>query len=147
MSIEIDNYDQKILRVLHSNARITMKELSTTIHLSQPSCTERVKKLEANGFITGYGARINWELLDYPISTIVRISPLPGYLNQVEKLIEGMPNIEWCEKVTGDFSFIIKMHLQTVRELDSSLFEILQIATTSTSVIKYTVVNNQFIEG
>lgn len=142
----MDNYDINILRVLHHNARTTMKELSEQIHLSQPTCAERVKKLEAQGIIKQYKAVINWELMDYPISTIVRISPLPGYLNRVESIIEQMPNVEWCEKVTGDFSFIVKMHLKSVRELDSSLFDILQIATTSTSVIKYTVVENVFVE-
>lgn len=141
----MDQYDLHILRTLHSNARITMKELSERIHLSQPSCAERVKKLEAKGIIKGYQAQIDWELLDYPIAAVVRITPLPGKLNQVEAIIRTMKSVEWCEKLTGDFSFLIKIHLNSVRQLDDSLFEILQIATTSTSVIKYTVVDNRFI--
>lgn len=141
----MDNYDLNILRVLQANARITIRELSKQIHLSQPACSERVKKLEASGIIKGYNTQINWEKLGYPIAAIVRITPLPGKLNQVEKIIKTMKNIEWCEKLTGDFSFLIKLHLNSVRQIDDSLFEILQVATTSTSVIKYTVVENRFI--
>ncbi len=114
----MDNYDLNILRVLQANARITIRELSKQIHLSQPACSERVKKLEASGIIKGYNTQINWEKLGYPIAAIVRITPLPGKLNQVEKII---------------------------KTIDDSLFEILQVATTSTSVIKYTVVENRFI--
>lgn len=141
----LDDYDMKILRILHKNARITMKELSQNIYLSQPACAERVKRLEAHQIIKGYSAQIDWSKVDYPLATIIRIRPLPGCLHKVEAVIKSLSNIEWCEKVTGDDAFICKMRLRHVSDLDMYLEKISQIAMTNTSVIKTTVIDNQFI--
>ncbi len=141
----MDNYDIKILQALHENARITMKELSQKIHLSQPACAERVKKMEAVGVIRQYTTVVDWQALGYPLATIVRIRPLPGYLQEVEAILKSMGNIGWSVKVTGDDAFICLMLIQSVGELDACLSKISQIATTSTSVIKSSVVDNQFI--
>ena len=141
----MDNYDIKILQALHENARITMKELSQKIHLSQPACAERVKKMEAVGVMRQYTTVVDWQALGYPLATIVRIRPLPGYLQEVEAILKSMGNIGWSVKVTGDDAFICLMLIQSVGELDACLSKISQIATTSTSVIKSSVVDNQFI--
>ena len=141
----MDNYDIKILQALHENARITMKELSQKIHLSQPACAERVKKMEAVGVIRQYTTVVDWQALGYPLATIVRIRPLPGYLQEVEAILKSMGNIGWSVKVTGDDAFICLMLIQSVGELDACLSKISQIATPSTSVIKSSVVDNQFI--
>ncbi len=141
----MDNYDIKILQALHENARTTMKELSQKIHLSQPACAERVKKMEAVGVIRQYTTVVDWQALGYPLATIVRIRPLPGYLQEVEAILKSMGNIGWSVKVTGDDAFICLMLIQSVGELDACLSKISQIATTSTSVIKSSVVDNQFI--
>lgn len=143
----MNNYDLKILQELHKNARITMKELSQKVHLSQPACTERVKKLEANGIIRQYTASIDWQALGYPLATIVRIRPLPGHLQEVEGIIKEMGNVAWCAKVTGDDAFVCQMLIQSVGELDACLSKIAQIATTSTSIIKSVVADNQFIHS
>ena len=59
--------------------------------------------------------------------------------------MQSMGNIGWSVKVTGDDAFICLMLIQSVGELDACLSKISQIATTSTSVIKSSVVDNQFI--
>ena len=115
----MDNYDIKILQALHENARITMKELSQKIHLSQPACAERVKKMEAVGVIRQYTTVVDWQALGYPLATIVRIRPLPGYLQEVEAILKSMGNIGWSVKVTGDDAFICLMLIQSVGELDA----------------------------
>ena len=49
----LDAHDTRILAELQADARLTMAELGRRVHLSQPSVTERVKKLEAAGVISG----------------------------------------------------------------------------------------------
>ncbi len=142
----MDKYDIKILKLLHQNARITVKEISKEIHLSQPSCAERIKKLEANETIQNYTTQINWQSLGYSLSSIIRIRPLPGYLQKVESLIKEMNNVIWCYKVTGDDAFICQMLIKSVTELDDCLSPISQIAMTNTSIIKSAIVNNQFLD-
>ncbi|KAF1065865.1 MAG: HTH-type transcriptional regulator LrpC [Variovorax sp.] len=55
----LDAHDTRILAELQKDARLTMAELGRRVHLSQPAVTERVKKLEAAGVISGYRATVN----------------------------------------------------------------------------------------
>lgn len=142
----MDNYDIKILRLLNKNARITIKEISEHIHLSQPTCAERIKKLESKEIIQQYTTIINWNELGYHLATIIRIRPLPGYLQKVENIIQEMDNVMWCYKITGDDAFVCQMLIESVSELDDYLSKISQIAMTRTSVIKSTIVENRFME-
>jgi hypothetical protein len=69
----LDAYDTRILAELQADARLTMAELGRRVHLSQPAVTERVRKLEAAGVITGYRATVNLGALGYGIRALVRV--------------------------------------------------------------------------
>ena len=56
----MDQIDKKILGLLQSNAKISMKDLAEVVHLSSPSVTERVRKLEAQQIIEGYHAPVSY---------------------------------------------------------------------------------------
>ena len=56
---ELDRIDLKILDVLQRDGRISMTELAEQVNLSATPCSERVKRLERDGVITGYYARVN----------------------------------------------------------------------------------------
>ena len=70
---EFDAYDAAILGALQNDARITMAQLGRLVHLSQPAVTERVRKLELSGVITGYRAQVNYQRLGYGIRAVVRV--------------------------------------------------------------------------
>lgn len=55
----MDQIDTDILLQLQRNAKISMKELAASVHLSSPAVIERVKKLEEQGMIEGYKAKVN----------------------------------------------------------------------------------------
>ena len=69
---DFDGYDVRILAELQADARITMAELGRRVHLSQPAVTERVRKLEGAGVITGYRATVSLPALGYGIRAAVR---------------------------------------------------------------------------
>lgn len=97
----IDNIDRAILACLAEDARISLKVLSGRVGLTSPSTAERVKRLEERGVIQGYGARINLAALGYSLQALVRVRPLPGLLQRVDKYIQAMPECIECDKVTG----------------------------------------------
>ncbi|PHS51062.1 MAG: hypothetical protein COB01_11245 [Lutibacter sp.] len=55
----IDSFDKAILDQLSTNGRITITELSRNIGLSKTPCQVRVKRLESDGYITGYRAMLD----------------------------------------------------------------------------------------
>ncbi|MNK92065.1 AsnC family protein [compost metagenome] len=74
--------------------------------------------------------------LGYPMQAIVRIRPLPGKLQQVQKLIESIPEFGECDKVTGDDCFIGRLYLRSIEHLDHILERITDMAETSSAIVK-----------
>ncbi|RUM49172.1 MAG: AsnC family transcriptional regulator, partial [Marinomonas sp.] len=55
----LDRLDKKILRELQINGRLSNVELASRVGLSATPCLERVRRLERNGYITGYCALVD----------------------------------------------------------------------------------------
>src|SRR5213083_2338668 len=91
LSADLDHFDTRILAELQADARLTMAELGRRVHLSQPAVTERVRKLEACGVITGYRATVDLSKLGYGIRAIIRIGRAD--YPRVAKLIQQTPEV------------------------------------------------------
>src|SRR5216117_1273512 len=89
--LELDHYDTKILAELQADARLSMAELGRRVHLSQPAVTERVRKLEAGGVITGYRATIDLTRLGYGIRAVIRVGR--AEYARIVKLIQQTPEV------------------------------------------------------
>ena len=61
---KLDRIDHQILAILQKDGRIAISELAARVNLSTTPCSERVKRLEREGIIMGYYARLNPELVD-----------------------------------------------------------------------------------
>ena len=67
----MDEIDRHILELMQQQARISMTELGRQIGLSTPAATERVKRLEERGVITGYRAVIHPEKMDKHVTAFI----------------------------------------------------------------------------
>ena len=70
----LDRTDRKILDILQRNGRIAMTELAQQIGLSTSPCSERVKRMEREGVITGYHARVAPNALGKKLLVFVEIT-------------------------------------------------------------------------
>ncbi|MFC5743717.1 Lrp/AsnC family transcriptional regulator [Dyella tabacisoli] len=132
----IDEIDRSILEFLARNARMSLKELAAEIRLSSPSTSERLRRLEERGVIRAYTLDIEPRLLGHVLQAIVRIRPLPGRLQVVQRLIEASPEVTECDKVTGDDCFIARVFVRSMEHLDEVVDRIAEEATTNTSIVK-----------
>lgn len=139
----LDAIDRKIVEALAVDARLSLKELAARAGLSSPSCSERLRRLEERGVLTGYSADVELSSLGYPLEAIVRVRPLPGMLHVVEKIIQETPEITECDKVTGDDCFICRMAVRSMTDLDRILERVVERAQTNTSMIKSTPVKRR----
>src|SRR6476660_3679559 len=103
----LDAYDTRILAELQADARLTMAELGRRVHLSQPAVTERVRKLEAAGVISGYRATVDLAKLGYGIRAIMRVGRAD--YARVVKLIQNTPECINAYNVTGDDSWVLEI--------------------------------------
>lgn len=132
----MDNIDRQIVGILHKDAKTPLKSLASTVGLSSPSTSERLKRLEERGVIGGYTLRVDHAQLGYPLRAVVRINPMPGKLQMVQKLILDTAEIVECDKVTGDDCFVCKLYLKSIEQLDLILDRISEHAQTNTSIVK-----------
>jgi Lrp/AsnC family leucine-responsive transcriptional regulator len=132
----IDEIDQKIIEALADNARLTIKELAQQVGLSSPSASERLRRLEERGVIARFTVDLDLRAIGYPLQAIVRIRPLPGKLHIVQRLIEDIPQITECDKVTGDDCFVARLQMRSIEQLDEILDRIADKAETSTAIVK-----------
>lgn len=130
---DLDHYDTRILAELQADARLSMAELGRRVHLSQPAVTERVRKLEEAGVITGYRAIVNPVRLGYAIRALVRVGRYD--YDTVVTRIEATPEIVSAYNVTGEDSWILEIAVTDVAHLDDVLRNFCLMTDTSTAVI------------
>jgi Lrp/AsnC family transcriptional regulator, leucine-responsive regulatory protein len=137
----LDKIDLAILETLAKDARTPMRELAERVGLSAPSVTERVRRLEEVGVISGYRVDVNPAAVGKPIGAYLRVRPLPGELERVAKLLAALPEVTACDRVTGDDCFIAKVHVGNMENLERVINRLLPYAATNTSIIVSTPVD------
>lgn len=134
--MSLDDTDRRILALLQQDARMPVKALAEQVGLSSPGASERLRRLEDRGVIRGFTVDVEPRTLGFSMQAIVRIKPLPGKLQAVQKLIEGIPEFAECDKVTGDDCFIGRLYLRSIEHLDHILEQITEMAETSSAIVK-----------
>ena len=134
--MSLDDTDRRILTLLQQDGRMAIKPLAEQIGLSSPATSERLRRLEERGVIRGFSMDVEPRALGYSMQALVRIRPMPGKLQAVQKLIERIPEFGECDKVTGEDCFIGRLYLRSIEHLDHILDRITDIAETSTAIVK-----------
>lgn len=132
----MDSTDVSILEVLAENGRVSVAELARRVGLSPPSVSERLKRLEEAEVVTGYSVSVDPAALGLPVAAWIRIRPLPGHLVHVITILQGIPEIVECDRITGEDGFIAKAHVRTVEDLEALLDAVMPHAVTHTSIIQ-----------
>ena len=131
-----DEIDQLLISALMEDSRSSLKTLAGISGLSSPSVAERIRKLEERKVITGYTVDIDPKAFGYQLQAIIRIRPLPGQLQEVERQIQNTPQFTECDKITGEDCFIARLHVRSIEQLDSLLDDLNAYAETNTAIIK-----------
>lgn len=106
----LDELDQKIVRLLIQNARMSYSEIAAQVGISRVAVTNRVQALEQRGIIEEYTTIINPQKISGAVSCYFEIETEPGALSQVVKLLEHNETITQIYRVTGKN----KLHVHAV---------------------------------
>ncbi|WP_415883856.1 Lrp/AsnC ligand binding domain-containing protein [Neptuniibacter sp. QD29_5] len=124
----LDRLDVSILRTLQNDGRISYVDLAEKVGLSSTPCIERVKRLEKEGYIEGYYARLNPQLLEYNMLVFVEISlsyQTPDAFQTFNKAVEQLPYILECHLVSGDADYLLKARINDMSEYRALLGDML----------------------
>jgi Lrp/AsnC family transcriptional regulator, leucine-responsive regulatory protein len=111
---ELDRIDRRILRALQDDGRMTNVELAERVGLSATPCSERVKRLERDGIIAGYHARLDPHALGQALLVFVeiRLAAKSGRIfDEFKREVLKLPNVLECHLVSGDFDYLIKARI------------------------------------
>lgn len=133
---EVDGTDMKLLNALAADARVSIAALARMVGLSPPSVSERIRRLEEAGVIEGYTIRIDPRALGLPLAAWLRIRPVPGQLPKVTEILQNLPEIVECDRVTGEDCFIARACVGSVEELERLIDKVMPFAMTNTSIIQ-----------
>jgi len=125
----LDRIDRKILSELQSNARISYVDLGERVGLSTSPCLERVKRLESDGYITGYTAVLNPELMNAGLMVYVEIKLEYDSKRIFEKFKSAalqIPHLLECHLLSGDFDYLMKIRVADMAEYRLLLGDILR---------------------
>ena len=117
----LDRTDRRILDALQRHGRLPMTELAQEVGLSTSPVTERVRRLEREGVITGYHARIDPAKLGRPLLVFVELTLSSKSGELFEKLRNELmhePRVLECHLVSGRFDYLIKMRLSAMSEYE-----------------------------
>lgn len=117
--IEIDSFDRSILDHLSINGRMSVTELSKKIGLSKTPCQARIKRLETNGFITGYRAIIDPIKLGLDHVAFVEVKlhdTRDKALAAFNVKVLDIKEIEQCHMIAGSFDYLLKVRTQNIND-------------------------------
>lgn len=135
MNPNLDRLDWRILEALQENARISNTELGKQIGLSQPAVTARIKRLEEQGVIEGYGARINPSLVGRAISALVRLRTTHAEIKRCLEAFAAMPEIVAADRITGEDCFVVRIVVAEMPQLEQAIDALARFGAVSTSVV------------
>ncbi|ASR44702.1 AsnC family transcriptional regulator [Luteimonas sp. S4-F44] len=110
----LDRIDARILRILQEDARISFTELGERVGLSTTPCTERVRRLEREGVIQGYHARLDPARLKAGLLVFVQIGlayKSADIFEEFRRAALRVPNVLECHLMSGDFDYLIKARI------------------------------------
>ena len=139
---KLDRIDRMILDILQKNGRIAISELAAKVNLSTTPCSERVKRLERDGIIMGYYARLNPELVDKRLLVFleIKLSAKSGdVFEQVARDLSEIPEVLECHLISGDFDYLVKARLKEMSAYRKLLGNILKKLPASASSHSYVV--------
>lgn len=122
MAHQLDETDIKILNHLQENGRAQRNTIAEIVHLSVPSVSERMRKLEEKGLISNYHAILDARKFNIDITAFIFVEVdsserYPGFVERVS----NHPEVLECHSITGDGSHILKLRTKNTETLEKFL--------------------------
>jgi DNA-binding Lrp family transcriptional regulator len=124
----LDQTDTKILGALQRDANLTAQDLSDQLNLSASQIGRRRQRLESEGYIDGYSARINPAKLGLTVQGFVQVhlsTHRPDQSASFSLLVDTQSAITGAWTMTGDADYLLRVYCKDLSALNTLLHEVL----------------------
>ncbi len=142
-----DALDHRILKTLQEDARISNKELAARVGLSPSACLMRVRRLESEGFIRSYEARLDIEQVASCVEVFAEVTLATHKavtFQRFESEIDAIDEVVECHKVSGSCDYLLRFACRDVKRyhrISDSLLERAEVKSLQTLVVLETTKN------
>ncbi|MEZ5536272.1 MAG: Lrp/AsnC ligand binding domain-containing protein [Thiolinea sp.] len=147
---DLDSYDKKMISILAAEGRISMTELAERIGLSKTPTINRLRKLEQGGYITGYQAQLDYDLLGESHVAFIQVTlsdTSARALNAFNQAVQKLAAVEQCHMIAGNFDYLLKVRTTDIQAyrylLGEQIAGLPHVSHTSTFVSMETVCERQ----
>jgi len=147
----LDKIDRTILDMLQRDGRMSNADLSKKVNLSPTPCLERVRRLERDGYIESYHARLNAAKMNMDFLVYMTVSLDQTNENIFESFktsVQRVDEIVECHMVGGGFDYILKIRTENMaafrRLMVERLSDIPGISSTSSYFVMEEIKNTRF---
>lgn len=139
MALELDDIDFKILEIIQKEGRTRRNDLADRVGLSLPAASERLRKLEQGGIISGYYAKLDHRMLGKDITAfiVVTVDSSKHYSTFVEH-VQNTDDILESHAITGEGTHLLKIRTENTSSLEKLLAKIQSwtgVMKTTTSLV------------
>ena len=132
MAKTLDRVDRRILDTLQADARISNQELAKRVGLSPAPCWRRLRRLEEEGFISGYATLLNGSAIGLPILAYALVT-LDNHhadtVRQFDHLIQDRPEVLECHSMSGPNDYLLRIVAASMEAYEHFLStQVLQLA-------------------
>jgi len=137
----LDRIDFNILSTLQADGRISNVNLANKVGLSASPCLDRVKRLEKEGYIERYGAKLNASKLKFGMSAYIQItleSTTSQLFENFAKTVSKINEVCECHMVAGGFDYLVKIRIadmEAYRQVLGTIVDIAGVAKNHTYVV------------
>lgn len=124
----LDSIDMTILKELQQDARVTTVELARRINLSPTPCANRIRRLQREGYIIGFHARLNPARLGRALLVFVNVklrNTDERALAAFNRAMARLPEVLECHMVGGGFDYLIKLRVHDMKEYRAFLGQVI----------------------
>lgn len=143
MKHRLDCIDHKILNLLQENARMTLKEIASKVFLSSPATSARMERLEKEGYITGFHASVNREMMGYNIKAFINVVVDAKLKEEFINEMQQCKNVIECNCITGDYAMLIEVIHASTEELERFVCRLQKYGKTQTQIVYSTAVEHR----
>lgn len=140
----MDNIDRQILTMLQKNARMPNSDIAKQLNKAPSAIFERIKKLEKNGAILGYQARINPKSVGMNLVAFVSIQIEAGnWMDACGEEFSAIKGVEEVHEVVGTYSYLLKIRVERMEDLvkliKTKIGAIPEVKGTSTTMVSHSI--------
>ncbi len=141
----LDHTDLRLLTALQTDAQLTAEKLGDLLNLSASQIGRRRQRLEAEGFIDGYRARLKPELLDLNVQAFVSVqmaTHTPEKVATFTRTLEATREVVSVWTLTGEADYLLRVYCRDLAALNSLIHSVL-LPHPSVARVQSQIVMNQ----